>query len=119
MPLSKRPIADELLDVLERGIDGNLGGDPDNNAPREGEARGAAEIPDFGNESRYQPPVYVSAMSWCSVAGFRPACALPATGISIHPTVHRSSSGISAVDDRCEDVEIEICDDCAGIRYCA
>jgi hypothetical protein len=56
-------MADELLDVLERGIDGNLGGEPDINVPREGEAAGGLDTPDFGKDKRYQPPVYVSAMS--------------------------------------------------------
>jgi len=54
-------------------------------------------------------------MSWCSA---RPSV-LSETGISIHPTIHLSSSTTSAVGDLGDGVEMEICEDCAGIRYCA
>jgi hypothetical protein len=41
------------------------------------------------------------------------------SGVSIHPTTHRSSSGTSAVGDRDDDAESDMCDDWAGILYCA
>jgi hypothetical protein len=69
LPLSRRLIVEELLDVLGRGVDVDLGGDPDMEAPREGEIGGVFRELELGNERRYQPPVYVSAISWYSVAG--------------------------------------------------
>jgi hypothetical protein len=116
LPLSKRLIVEELLEVLGRGVDVFLGGDPDTDMPREGEVGRVLGVPEPGSERRYQPPVYVSAMSWYSVAGPRPSV-LSGMGVSIHPTVHLSSSGTSAVGDRGEGAEMEMCEDCAGIRY--
>jgi hypothetical protein len=110
LPLSGRLITEELLGVL--GLEADMG------TLREGEAGVVFEVPVLGKARRYQPPVYVKATSWCLVASPWPS-APSVMGISIHPTVHLSSSGTSAVGDRGEDVEMEMCEDCAGIRYCA
>jgi len=85
---------------------------------REGEAGVVFDVPELGKARRYQPPVYVRATSWCSIAGPWPS-APSETGVSTHPTTHLSSSGTSAVGDRGEGVEMEMCEDCAGIRYWA
>jgi hypothetical protein len=106
LPLSSRL---ELLEVLVRGIDTDFGGDPDVDGLRKGETGDVLEVPDPGSESRYHPPVYVRAISWYSVAG--PRSSALSTGVSIHPTVHLSSSGTSAVDDRGDWAEMEICED--------
>jgi hypothetical protein len=53
---------DEPLAVRGRGIDIDLGGEPDNDTADGGDAR-CADVPALGKESRYHPPVYVSATS--------------------------------------------------------
>jgi len=116
LPLSRRLIAEELLDVLGLGVNVDLGGDPEIGIPREGEPKGVFDVPELGSARRYQPPVYVSAMSWYTVADPR-ASAPSGVGVSIHPTAHLSSSATSAVGDRGEGAEIEMCEDCVGIRY--
>lgn len=118
LPLSGRLITEELLGVLGLEADMDFGGEPDMGTLREGEAGVVFEVPMLGKARRYQPPVYVKATSWCWVASPWPS-APSGMGVSIHPTVHLSSSGTSAVGDRGEDVEMEMCEDCAGIRYCA
>lgn len=104
LPLSSRLITDDPLSVLCR----DLGREVDE-----------SDAPDFeraaGRDSRYQPPAYVSATSWCSTA---PPPVLSSLGASIQPTTHRSSS-TSAVGERIDVCESDMCEDCTGIRYCA
>ena len=105
-----------MLNVLRLGADVDLGGDLDMGTPREGDVGGVFDVPELGNARRYHPPVYVKAMSWYSVTDLWPS-ALSGTGVSIHPTIHLSSSATSAVGGRGAGVEMEMCEDCAGMRY--
>lgn len=57
LPFSVLEATDVPLDVRCRAIDDSLGGDPD-----VGE-EGNEETPWIGKERRYQPPIYVRAMS--------------------------------------------------------
>jgi hypothetical protein len=59
--LSRRLIIEELLDVLGLGVDIDFGGEPD--MPRGGEVGVVLDVAELGNARRYQPPVYVRAMS--------------------------------------------------------
>jgi len=55
-------MSEEPLAVRVRGIDVTFGGEPDKDTD-EGEDEIFADIPTLGKESRYHPPVYVSATS--------------------------------------------------------
>jgi hypothetical protein len=58
LPLSVLESTDDPLDVRCRAIEESLGGDPDDRVVGERE-----ETPWLGKERRYQPPVYVRAIS--------------------------------------------------------
>ncbi len=72
-----------------------------------------------GSDSRYHPPVYVSAINWYSVARGWDASSWLSTGPCTQPTTHFSSSTTSAVGDLDGGVESDMWADCVGMRYCA
>lgn len=111
-----RLVIDDTLFVRGRECEDALGGELDSGVPpADGEEM--LDVPS-GNDNRYQPPLYVSAMSWNSIGGSRPG-SLRSEGASIQPTMHFSSSVISAVGEREDDVEEDndMWEACAGIRY--
>jgi hypothetical protein len=95
-PLSfSLPLSNLLMteDVLGEGWCNVLGGEPDTgNCAAEGPLD--VELPLLGMDSLYHPPEYVNAMSWYSI-GVGSLSDSVFDGASIHPTMHRSSSGKS------------------------